>query len=37
MFVLRIKALDVENGAHIPLNSWYEKFVDMEPLPIDHL
>jgi len=30
MFVLRINALDIVNGAHIPLNGWYEKFCDDE-------
>jgi hypothetical protein len=37
MFVLRINALDIVNGAHIPLNGWYENFVTMNPVDIDKL
>ncbi|WP_427181457.1 hypothetical protein [Paenibacillus sp. TC-CSREp1] len=35
MFVLRINALDIVNGAHIPLNEWYENFVTMKPFEIE--
>ncbi|MGO4532717.1 hypothetical protein AB4Z30_26840 [Paenibacillus sp. 2TAF8] len=32
MFILRVNALDIVNEAHIPLNRWYENFVEMNPL-----
>lgn len=37
MVVLKPRELNVEKCAHIPLNSWYDKFVDMKPLDIDNL
>lgn len=35
MFVLKINALDIVNGAHIPLNEWYENFVTLNPIDIE--
>ncbi|MDT0126070.1 hypothetical protein Q9R46_25725 [Paenibacillus sp. RRE4] len=35
LFVLRINALDIVNGSHIPLEDWYENFVNMNSLEID--
>lgn len=35
MFVLKINSLDIVNGAHIPLNGWYDNFITMNPIEID--
>ncbi|NOV90129.1 hypothetical protein BJV85_002691 [Clostridium acetobutylicum] len=35
MFVLKINALDIVKVAHFPLDRWYERFVEKEPINID--
>lgn len=35
VFVLKINSLDIVNGAHIPLNGWYDNFITMEPIETD--
>ncbi|AIQ11281.1 hypothetical protein [Paenibacillus durus] len=37
LYILRPRSLDVIDGGHIPLNNWYENFVDMEPIDISNL
>ncbi|WP_188067358.1 hypothetical protein [Brevibacillus brevis] len=37
MVVLKPGELNVVNCAHIPLNSWYDKFLDMKPLNMENL
>lgn len=37
MFVLKIHELDIVNAAYFPLNGWYERFVEKEPINIEEL
>ncbi|AEV68260.1 hypothetical protein [Acetivibrio clariflavus] len=37
MYVLRYNELEIVHAAYYPLNNWYEKFVDVEPIDIDEL
>ena len=37
LVVLKPGELNVVGCAHIPLNDWYDKFIDMEPLDLNNL
>lgn len=37
LVVLKPGELNVVGRAHIPLNHWYDKFIDMEPLDLNNL
>ncbi|AEV68224.1 hypothetical protein [Acetivibrio clariflavus] len=37
LYVLTANELEIVHAAYYPLNNWYEKFVDVEPIDIDEL
>jgi len=36
-FVLKASELDIMEASHIPLDNWYEKFIEIDPIDINNI